>query len=303
MDGQAAPAAEASESHESERVEEDSEAEDGAAGQRHAAQRDEGLSFGNMDAADAEALSGDAERAATQRAAALAASVAIDNAMPLDVAIERGMRRPVSAVSFPTESTAVIKIVLPADSPKLLMISLAESACEGCLIRATKGISRVICTGKGAIQTEGINLDAVWELAEDLIAHDKIKINSIWEVFDRYGIEAGRAAIIREIFTVFDSYGIDVDMRHLSLVGDFMTQPGTIRGYNRGALGRHCASILHRASFETSCAALVEGCLSGATETDKPNATAVTFGTTVNTGTGAHSMAVLHDLSCVQLIA
>lgn len=41
-------------------------------------------------------------------------------------------------------------------------------------------------------------------------------------MFEHYGVEAGRAAIIKEIEAVFAVYNIEVDYRHLSVVADYM---------------------------------------------------------------------------------
>jgi DNA-directed RNA polymerase I subunit RPA1 len=41
-------------------------------------------------------------------------------------------------------------------------------------------------------------------------------------ILNTYGVEAARAAIIKEISVVFAVYGIDVNPRHLTLVADYM---------------------------------------------------------------------------------
>jgi hypothetical protein len=102
------------------------------------------------------------------------------------------------------------------------------------------------------VATEGVNLHAVWGLAADLatlrqrppastgsaaaagtsgIAHDletpldlrRLHTNDIAAILRTYGVEAARAAIVREVRTVFDVYGIAVDTRHLMLIADYMT--------------------------------------------------------------------------------
>ncbi len=45
-----------------------------------------------------------------------------------------------------------------------------------------------------------------------------------YAILTHYGVEAARAAICRELRGVFAAYGINVDSRHLSLIGDYMTQ-------------------------------------------------------------------------------
>ena len=41
-------------------------------------------------------------------------------------------------------------------------------------------------------------------------------------ILNTYGVEAARAAIIKEISVVFAAYGIDVNPKHLTLVADYM---------------------------------------------------------------------------------
>jgi hypothetical protein len=51
---------------------------------------------------------------------------------------------------------------------------------------------------------------------------NKIYSNDIGAIRKCYGVEAARAAIMREVSGVFKVYGIAVDMRHLSLIADYM---------------------------------------------------------------------------------
>jgi DNA-directed RNA polymerase I subunit RPA1 len=53
-----------------------------------------------------------------------------------------------------------------------------------------------------------------------------METNDIWYLMKKYGVEAGRANLVKEVRTVFNMYGIEVDFRHLSLVGDFITFNG-----------------------------------------------------------------------------
>jgi DNA-directed RNA polymerase I subunit RPA1 len=49
------------------------------------------------------------------------------------------------------------------------------------------------------IITEGSNLPAIWRVAEDLIDISKIDSNDIFAILETYGVEAARAAIIKEM--------------------------------------------------------------------------------------------------------
>lgn len=58
--------------------------------------------------------------------------------------------------------------------------------------------------------------------SDGLIDVDKIYTNDVHAVLVAYGVEAARQAIVQEIAAVFGVYGISVDMRHLSLIADYM---------------------------------------------------------------------------------
>lgn len=58
---------------------------------------------------------------------------------------------------------------------------------------------------------------------------NKIYSNDIGAIRKCYGVEAARGAIMREVSGVFKVYGIAVDMRHLSLIADYMVCASRVR--------------------------------------------------------------------------
>ena len=60
---------------------------------------------------------------------------------------------------------------------------------------------------------------------------------------------------LQEIKNVFAAYGIEVDYRHLSLVGDYMTFEGKYKPFNRVGIESN-ASPLQKMTFETTMAFL-----------------------------------------------
>jgi DNA-directed RNA polymerase I subunit RPA1 len=81
----------------------------------------------------------------------------------------------------------------------------------------------------------------------------------------KYGVEAARGNIVKEIRTVFGVYGIAVDYRHLSLIADFITYNGDYRPFNRIGMEESSSPFL-KMSFETTMQFLI-GCASNL-ETD-----------------------------------
>lgn len=66
------------------------------------------------------------------------------------------------------------------------------------------------------------------------------------------GIEAARTAIIEETLKTFNEQGLSVDVRHLMLVADVMTNDGQVMGIGRYGVSGQKTSVLARASFEVA---------------------------------------------------
>jgi len=103
---------------------------------------------------------------------------------------------------------------------------------------------------------QGINFGA-FEKYEHICDLRRIRTNHSYALKERYGIEACRANITKEINAVFDVYGIAVDYRHLSLISDFVTFNGDYRAFNRQGMEESSSPFL-KMSFETTMKYLVQ---------------------------------------------
>lgn len=92
-----------------------------------------------------------------------------------------------------------------------------------------------------------------------------METNDIWYMIKKYGIEAGRANLVKEVRTVFNMYGIEVNFRHLSLIADFITFNGDYRAFNRIGMEESSSPFL-KMSFETTMKYLVGSCLNKDTD-------------------------------------
>jgi len=92
---------------------------------------------------------------------------------------------------------------------------------------------------------------------------DEIISNDLHEVADVFGVEAARQLIINEIREVLKSQGLDIDIRHLKLVADAMTNSGEVKGVTRMGIIAQKSSILARATFETPIKQFVNATLKG----------------------------------------
>ncbi|MCC6030294.1 MAG: DNA-directed RNA polymerase subunit A'' [Desulfurococcales archaeon] len=131
-------------------------------------------------------------------------------------------------------------------------------------IKGIKGIKRAIVRRTGdeyVIVTDGSNLRSVLKLRE--IDPYRTYTNNIKEIEEVLGIEAARAALIREMANVLKEQGLDVDIRHLILVADMMTYTGTVRQIGRHGVTGEKESVLARAAFEITARHLLDAAARG----------------------------------------
>jgi len=118
-------------------------------------------------------------------------------------------------------------------------------------VSGIKGVTQVLPDKRGddwIIKTAGSNLKEV--LSMDEVNIENTISNDIFETFYVLGIEAARNAIIDETMNVLKNQAIDVNIRHIMLVADMMTNDGSIKGIGRYGLSGEKTSVLARASFE-----------------------------------------------------
>lgn len=134
------------------------------------------------------------------------------------------------------------------------------------------------------IKTEGVSLLSLVRF-NHIIDLNAIYSNDIHAIANTYGIEAAAQAIRREMANVFAVYGIQVDSRHLSLIADYMTYSGYIRGMNRMSM-EASASPFQQMSFESTLRYLRQAALLGFHDDIKSPSAALVFGRPTRGGTG-----------------
>jgi DNA-directed RNA polymerase subunit A" len=111
--------------------------------------------------------------------------------------------------------------------------------------------------------------------------------NNIHEIYRNLGVEAAREAIINETMDTLEEQGLDdVNVRHLMLVADIMTNRGTIESIGRHGISGSKESVLARAAFEVTVNHLLDAAIHG--EADDLNGVIenVIVGKPVSIGTG-----------------
>jgi DNA-directed RNA polymerase subunit A" len=155
-------------------------------------------------------------------------------------------------------------------------------------IKGIDGIHRAIIRKKGpnfVIYTEGSNLSALLEMDE--IDPTKTKTNSVQEIYEVLGIEAARNAITHEASETLKEQGLTVDIRHIMLVADIMTNDGDVKAIGRHGISGRKSSVLARAAFEITSTHLLRAGIIG--EEDRLDGVAenVIVGQPITLGTGA----------------
>ncbi|HTY43814.1 MAG TPA: DNA-directed RNA polymerase subunit A' [Patescibacteria group bacterium] len=132
------------------------------------------------------------------------------------------------------------------------------------IISGVKGIKQILIVKKDKdyiIMTLGTNLKKIISYKE--VNKDRVFSNDLHEVANVFGVEAARQLIINEILEVLKTQGLSIDIRHLKLVADAMTNTGEIKGVTRMGIIAQKSSILARATFETPGKQFVNATLKG----------------------------------------
>ncbi|HIP85505.1 MAG TPA: DNA-directed RNA polymerase subunit A'' [Pyrodictium sp.] len=182
----------------------------------------------------------------------------------------------------------VIIIKLPlTESISIMDLQKKREKVLNAKIKGIRKIKRVVIQRIGneyVLVTEGSNLKEVLNVPG--VDSTRTITNSIKEIEEVLGIEAARTALIREMKNVLDEQGLDVDIRHLILVADIMTQTGRIRQIGRHGVSGEKLSALARAAFEMTVQNLYEAAASGEEDRLLGVAENVIVGGVVNVGTG-----------------
>ena len=168
---------------------------------------------------------------------------------------------------------------------KLLIASEEAKAIQ---IKGVSGIRRALIRKEKdeyVIYTEGSNLEGVIEIPG--VDGVRTTTNSVFEIYRVYGVEAARAALIHEANRTLAEQGLGVDIRHLMLVADVMTNEGDIRAIGRHGISGKKSSVLARAAFEITAAHLLRAAITGEVDELKGVAENIIVGQPITLGTGA----------------
>jgi len=162
-----------------------------------------------------------------------------------------------------TKKTASISVKLKDNDIKKVY-KLKEKLRDS-FISGISGITDVLAyksdNGEFIIQTFGSNLKNISEIKE--VDFSRTRTNNFYEIEAVLGIEAVRAAVLKEVMDILDHEGMAIDERHISLVSDMMTRDGSLKGITRHGITKEKESVLARAAFEIPLDHLVEASVKG----------------------------------------
>ncbi len=179
-------------------------------------------------------------------------------------------------------------LYITQDEPKYALLHNDVEQAKNTKIKGLKDVKRAVIRDTGdefIIFTEGSNLAEVLKIPGVDITNTFS--NSPVEVYDVLGVEAARNAIIKEALDTLNEQGLDVDVRHIMLVADMMTNEGDVKAIGRHGVSGKKTSVLARAAFEITSSHLLRAAIIG--EVDKLDGVAenIIVGQPITQGTGA----------------
>lgn len=190
-----------------------------------------------------------------------------------------------------------VSVVQASEVSNQLLIKLKEPSYRELLQLAKKintitlkgidGIKRVVVRkedGEYRLYTEGSELKKVLEI--DGIDPTRTSTNNIGEIYEVFGIEAARNAIIKEATDTLREQGLEVDVRHIMLVADIMSCDGEVKQIGRHGISGEKASVFARAAFEVTVNHLLDAGLRGEVDELSGVTENIIVGQPIKLGTG-----------------
>jgi DNA-directed RNA polymerase subunit A" len=179
-------------------------------------------------------------------------------------------------------------ITISSDVPSFKKLQNIIDDVRDRKIRGLDNIKRAILRKVGdeyVIYTEGSNLGRVLEMRG--VDKTRTTTNAVQEIYEVLGVEAARNAIMEEAFRTLDEQGLNVDIRHIMLVADLMTNDGDVKAIGRHGISGRKSSVLARAAFEITAVHLLHAALTGEEDHLDGVAENIIVGQPVTLGTGA----------------
>lgn len=142
------------------------------------------------------------------------------------------------------------------------------------------------------ISTDGINLPEITQINGINLA--ETHCNDIVTIYDTYGVEAARAAFIREFTAALESSGGQSNYQHIELLADAITHMGGLIAVNRHGANKLDTDPFSRASFEKTVEQMLAAAAFGESDHIRSVSARIMVGTLINGGTGCFDLLLDH---------
>jgi len=179
------------------------------------------------------------------------------------------------------------QIIVTPDTPSYRELLQIAKKIHTITLKGIDGIRRVVIRKDGeeyTLYTEGSVLKEVLQI--EGVDVTRTYTNNIGEIYEVFGIEAARNAIIKEAMDTLGEQGLTVDIRHIMLVADIMSCDGEVKQIGRHGISGEKASVFARAAFEVTVNHLLEAGMRG--DVDELNGVTenIIVGQPIKMGTG-----------------
>lgn len=179
------------------------------------------------------------------------------------------------------------QIIIQPNQPSYRELLQLAKNIHNVTLKGIEGIKRVVIRKDGdeyTLYTEGSELKEVLQI--DGVDVTRTYTNNIAEIYDVFGIEAARNALIKEAMDTLSEQGLNVDIRHIMLVADIMTCDGEVKQIGRHGISGEKASVFARAAFEVTVNHLLDAGIRG--DIDELNGVTenIIIGQPIKLGTG-----------------
>jgi DNA-directed RNA polymerase subunit A" len=198
-----------------------------------------------------------------------------------------------SELGVETDRPSPTLIQFGPDEPSYRQLLQLVEELREIVFKGIEEISRVVIrkeelddgTEEFILYTEGSNLKKVLDI--EGVDASRTTCNNIHEIYSNLGIEAAREAIIEETMNTLEEQGLDdVNIRHLMLVADIMTNNGEIESIGRHGISGNKDSVLARAAFEVTVNHLLDAAIHGEVDDLDGVTENVIVGKPIRLGTG-----------------
>lgn len=209
---------------------------------------------------------------------------------------------------------------LDEETQEDMLRQIEQHILEKVVLRGVEGVSRafitpverVRTTEEGALQmkkseprcqewvlqTTGTSLAKI--LSVDGVDPYRTYTNSFIEILEVFGIEATRAALLKELHAVISFDGSYVNFRHMYLLCDIMTARGHLMAITRHGINRADTGALMRCSFEETVEILLEAAACGELDDCRGISENIMLGQTAPMGTGEMDIMVDQEMLATQ---